>query len=189
MNRKKTIKGIDKYNTNEFENKVREIFLKIQNAWKNNNPEELIHIESSLLYERDAKKMRMYTSKNLKEVRNNIVINYAEADDYYDVGSKKIIKVKVKASMERYVYDTITGEVVEGIKEYNETKIYMLTLAKEQEKDGNIKMKCEACGAEVNIRAMGKCEYCGTLFHTNEHDWIVVDIEEYKDDDESYYSW
>lgn len=189
MRNKKTIRGMDKYNTDEFENKIKQIFLKIQNAWNKNKPEELLHIESSLLYERDAEKMRMYTSKGLKEVRNNIVINYAEADEYFEAGTKKFLKIKIKASMERYVYDTITGEIVNGIREYNETKVYILTLAKEEEKDGNIKMKCDACGADVNIRAIGKCEYCGTIFHTDEYDWTVVDIEEYKDKNEGYYPW
>ena len=28
----------------------------------------------------------------------------------------------------------------------------------------------------VNINESGKCEYCGTIFNTEEHDWVITEI-------------
>lgn len=179
---KKSINGIDKYNTNEFETKIKEIFKKIQNAWNTNNADELLHLESSMLYEKDAEKMRMYASKNIKEVRKDVVINFVDVIEKYEIANKEILKVKLKASMERYVQDVATGEIIEGIKEYKETKIYFLFFVRMIGKEGYTIAKCNGCGADVNIIASGKCEYCGTLFYAKEYDWVVADIEEYPED-------
>ena len=43
----------------EFEKWVKEIFLKIQNAWNENDYESLINIESKFLYERDSEKITL----------------------------------------------------------------------------------------------------------------------------------
>lgn len=178
---------LEKYNTDEFEEKIKKIFLKVQKAWSDNRPEDLINIESSLLYEREAEKIRRHISKNLREVRKNIVFNYIDVTEHYIAGTAEVLKVKIRASMENYIYNIITGEVVSGIREYKEIKKYILTMVKRGEKEGFINIKCDGCGANVSIMALGKCEYCGTLFYTKEYDWILEDIEVYPDDEENYY--
>lgn len=171
-------KKIDEISNSKLKDEIKEMFLKIQEAWNNNSEKDLLHLESSLLYERDAATMRMYTSMGLKEVRKCVVINYVKPAEYFEFGSKQILKVRIKASMEKYVYNPMTEEVVSGIREYKETKIHILTLIKEKNKTGHTKTKCIGCGADVNVMSSGKCEYCGTLFYTKEYDWVVANIEE-----------
>ena len=35
---------------------------------------------------------------------------------------------------------------------------------------------CPGCGAPVNVNSNGVCEYCGTVYNTEDYDWILIDI-------------
>ena len=36
---------------------------------------------------------------------------------------------------------------------------------------------CPNCGAPTKITSSGKCEYCGSIITTGEHDWVLSGLE------------
>lgn len=75
------------------------------------------------------------------------------------------------------------GEVLEGNKTTDRINRYKLTfvrktgvLTKEGEK-GHSTTNCPNCGAPTQITSAGKCEYCGSIITTGEHDWVLSNLE------------
>ena len=38
-------------------------------------------------------------------------------------------------------------------------------------------VQCPNCGAETQITVSGKCEYCGSILTTGEHNWALSNLE------------
>ena len=168
---------LEKYKDAQYVERVEEIFLKIQKAWDEDKLEELINIQSAIMLERDFAKMQRYKKENKKVVRKSVVINYVRPIYYQETEDKEILKYEIKASMESYVYDMFTEEVYEGIREYKDTNIYVLTFVKTNDIDKKTILKCEGCGAPIKAVEVGKCEYCGNVVIVSEHSWLVENIE------------
>lgn len=169
-------KVLEKYGSEEFEKWIEQTFMQIHDAWNQNKPENLVNIESNLLYERDAEKMRQYKNKGLREVRKCVVINYVQIIDHNINDVKEVLKVRIKASMENYIYDIHTGEITEGIRDYKKTDIYELILSTKKAGNKIEQIKCNGCGADIEMNANGKCEYCGNLYYTEKYDWLIEDM-------------
>lgn len=173
---------LEKLDIYEFVEWAKEVFIKIQKAKNNNDLDSLIRLESSFLFERDAEIIRRNTLANRREVRDCVVINYAKINEYECKNNYDFIRVEIKASLENYTQDITTGEVVSGIKDYKKTNIYIVTFVRRGNITGNTKMKCDSCGADVNVAASGKCEYCGNIFYMDVHDLVVGEIEVLEED-------
>lgn len=153
---------------------VKETFIKLQEAWNKNNPDDLIYIESDLLYERDAAKMRRYISENKREIRKDIVVSNINICGYEETEESKILKITLNANMERYVIDMTTNEIIDGIKDYQLDEKYLLVFGKRGERQQDT--KCIGCGANIVFNSLGKCEYCGNYIYSEEYDWVVNQI-------------
>ena len=160
----------------EFEEWVKEIFLKIQNAWNENDYESLINIESKFLYERDSEKIKKYIKENKREVRECVIISCVEIYGHKENEENQSLKAILKVSLENYVYDINTKEIFSGIKDYKVDRIYKITFRK-REKQQDQKVRCEKCNAPIDLFNTRKCEYCGTILKINKFDWVVEDIE------------
>jgi len=175
---------LNKLKEKEFDKWIKEVFIKIQNAWNENKINALVPLESGILLERDAQKMQILELEGKREVRKDTVVHYVDIYHYEKDGNVEIVKALVKATLENYIYQTGTNEVVEGIRDYNITKIYRITLKKRYNfgsELGKQIVNCKACNAKVDLKASGKCTYCGTMVYTEDHDWAVVEIEEVND--------
>ena len=153
---------------------IKEIFIRVQEAWNQNNPDALIYIESDLLFERDAEKMRKYVSENKKEIRKDIVVTSVNVCAYEETEKRKVLEATLKSSMERYVVDLRTKEIVDGIKDYQQDEEYLIVFGKRGEKQTPI--KCVGCGADITFNSLGKCEYCGNYIYSTEYDWVIEEI-------------
>ena len=178
---------LEKYNTKEFKEWIKDIFISIQNAWNENDLEKLIYLESSLLFERDAEMIRANIAANRREVRTSIVVSNIYIREYKKVENRETLKVELKASMENFVYDNFTREILSGIADYKKTNKYLMTLGKMGDKENQTKIKCRSCGAVMNIAASGRCEYCGSIGYSDLYDWIVEEIEVYEEDEEVFH--
>ncbi len=37
--------------------------------------------------------------------------------------------------------------------------------------------KCPGCGASIDANNSGVCPYCGTVYNTEDYDWVLTGIE------------
>ena len=85
--------------------------------------------------------------------------------------------------MSDYIIDATTKEVIRGDKNKELTNTYLLTFVrnssiKTEASDGEVKTtNCPNCGAPTQITSSGKCEYCGSVITTDEHDWALANLE------------
>ena len=85
-----------------------------------------------------------------------------------------------------YIKDETTGKVVMGDTTKRRTKTYVMTFARKKgvktaESTGEVKTtNCPNCGAPTKITSSGKCEYCGAVIKTGEHDWALSNLEPYR---------
>ena len=164
---------IEQFKTKEFMEWIKESFIGFQNAFSNNDLKKLMYLESSLLFERDSEIIRANIAAKRREVRDCIIINYIKILEYQKAEDREILKV----SMENYVYDVLTKEIISGVKEYKKTNKYILTFGKLGINENKTKIKCMGCGASLNISATGKCEYCGNIYYSELYNWLIEDIE------------
>ena len=53
----------------------------------------------------------------------------------------------------------------------------MLTFTKKCDATSQgIAKKCHACGAPMDVNNSGKCDYCGSIYKQEEHDWVLENL-------------
>ncbi|MBO5142685.1 MAG: hypothetical protein J6C46_06750 [Clostridia bacterium] len=164
------------YWSEEFGNWVKEIFIKSQEAWNGNKYDDLMHVETGLLYEKHTTQMKRYIKENKEEVRKNIIVYNLHPKKYEVLGDKERLTFEFKLSMERYIIDKNSGEIIEGIRDYKETYQCNLMLKKQGNKTSGT-IKCDNCGAKIKVNSLGKCEYCGNIIYSDKYDWVIEDCE------------
>ena len=70
------------------------------------------------------------------------------------------------------IWDFINTVDVKEIKE---------VLDRQMEYNYTIANVCPHCGAAVNSASAGRCEYCGSIIHTGEFNWVLSDMEGVED--------
>lgn len=104
-------------------------------------------------------------------VKDSYIVEIEEKDKYYE------IKVELISRYINYIIDRTTKEYKYGNRERRVEKKHILTFQKKKNAlvEGMAKV-CPGCGAPVNVNSNGVCEYCGTVYNTEDYDWILIDI-------------
>ena len=81
-----------------------------------------------------------------------------------------------------YIIDEKTKKAIMGNKKSYFDTIYMLTFTRRKGVKTNIvngfvSNICPHCGATVSSASSGKCEYCGSIIHTDEFNWVLSNLE------------
>ncbi len=167
-----------------FDARVREVFLKLQEAWMKQQwelarPLETDYLFSTHLYMNERFREAGYVN-HLEEIEILSVIPVKiERDAYFES-----ITVRIGARMRDYTVDG-SGGVVEGDKNILRTFSEYWTFIRaagfthdraEDEKN------CPNCGAPLKISMAGICEYCESKVTTGEFYWTLSLIEQ----DEAY---
>lgn len=99
--------------------------------------------------------------------------------DYKKTDLEDIIYVCVKVKMIEYLYDKEKEMVINGDSKLYTYKNYQIELTKKKGCNGDKKdTNCKWCGAIIKLTSEGKCQNCGRLIVTDEHDFAISDIKE-----------
>ena len=99
--------------------------------------------------------------------------------DYKKTDLEDIIYVCVKVKMIEYLYDKEKEMVINGDSKLYTYKNYQIELTKKKGCNGDKKdTNCQWCGAIIKLTSEGKCQNCGRLIVTDEHDFAISDIKE-----------
>lgn len=180
----KKIKAVDpEFNEEKFLTFAKNLYVRLQNAWTERNWEPMRTYESVELFEQHRLQLQAYIDTNRINVVDRIAVNYAKLYDFKQEGGKDILSINLKATKKDYIIDATTKEVLEGNKIDDRVTVYRMvferktgilteTATKELETTN-----CPNCGAPTNITSSGKCEYCGSLITTDNHDWVLTRLE------------
>lgn len=173
------------FNDEKFLSWAKTSFIKLQTAWTERDWETIRPIESESLFEQHSRQLKGYIDRKQINKMDRISVNYAELVSYNTDNEKDILVVALNSSMNDYIIDETTGNVVKGDKDRRITNTYKLTFIRKKgvlTSEGTDKVNttnCPNCGAPTNITSSGKCEYCGAVITTGEHDWVLNGMERF----------
>ncbi len=92
--------------------------------------------------------------------------------DYYISDGTEYLTLNIAARLLEYMTDDISGGVISGTAEQTIERLYKLTFTKACGEVDVDMTQCPRCGASLD-GAAGKCEYCDTVFHTDECNRLI----------------
>lgn len=180
------IRETDKFfNDEKFLSWAKTSFIKLQTAWTERDWEAIRPIESESLFEQHSKQLKGYIDRKQINKMDRISVNYAELVSFNTDNEKDTLVVALNSSMNDYIVDEVTGKVVKGDKDRRLTNTYKLTFIRKKgvlTSEGTDKVNttnCPNCGAPTTITSSGKCEYCGAVITTGDHDWVLNGMERF----------
>lgn len=159
-----------------------EVFVKLQNAWTARDWKQIRVLESNELFNQHNNQLKQYIDNNKINVIERLCVKNTCLKDYRVEGDKEIIEVYLMSSMQDYVIDATTKELLEGVKDRIWNMNYILTFARKKGVKTKIGAKtyittnCPNCGAPTEVTSAGQCEYCGSVIITGEHDFVLIDL-------------
>lgn len=180
----KQIKAVDpEFNEEEFLRFAKNLYVRLQNAWTKRDWEPMRPYETVELFEQHRMQLQEYIDTNRINVVDRIAVNDARLYQFKQEGGKDILSIYLKATKKDYIIDATTKEVLEGNKYEDRVTVYRMVF---ERKTGILSKKatdelettnCPNCGAPTNITSSGRCEYCGSLITTDNHDWVLTRLE------------
>lgn len=162
-----------------FEQRVREVATKLQDAWSAREWERVRPLETEGLFQMHRYWIDAYRAQGLRNLVDEFRITNVEPvkidhDAFYEA-----ITVRIHAEGRDYTVDG-KGQVVGGSKSmryWSEYWTFIRTRAVSTAPD-----LCPNCGAKVTVGATGICDYCGGKLTSGTFDWLLSSIEQ----DEAY---
>lgn len=180
------IKTIDPlFNEEEFSSWARDLFIKLQYAWSDRDWSEMRYFETKELYEQHYNQLQRYIINKQINKMERVSVNSVRYLSFEQTEEKDVLSVVLNSKLIDYIIDEGTGQVVKGDKNTYKFNNYKLTFVRQKgtkTKLGEKKLKvtnCPNCGAPTEITSVGKCSYCGSVITTNEHDWVLSNLERY----------
>ena len=177
------IQAIDpNFSADKFTAWVREVFLKLQQAWSDRDWKKIRPFESEELFSLHNSQLEEYIRGNKINLIEKIGIKSCRLVSFGEDGDKEVVKVRLSAVMRDYVVDATTRKVLESDpnKDWNMTYIMTFNRKKgvktEAGRSNMSTTNCPNCGAPTEITSAGQCPYCGSVITTGEHDWVLSDI-------------
>ncbi|MCF0125299.1 MAG: Tim44 domain-containing protein [Clostridia bacterium] len=178
------IKEIDEnFNKEEFLLWVKDVFVKMQNAWSKRDLSTLRVYQADALYEQSRLQVQGYIDRKQINMLERICVEGAELMAFRQSGDKDIIEVRLKSKMQDYIIDEETKNIIRGQKDVEKRSTYKMTFIRttgEKTETAGTTVKttnCPNCGAPTEITSSGKCQYCGSVITSGTFNWILSSIE------------
>lgn len=181
------VKKVDpNFSSDAFISWAKEVFIRIQQAWTEQNWKIIRPFESNELFNQHNNQLQEYIKQNKINVVEKINVSNAGLREFRIDGDKEVLVLELHAVMRDYVIDAKTKNVIEGDKNRDWHMKYLMTFIRKkgvQTKVGTSNKSttnCPNCGAPTEITSSGQCEYCDSVITTGEHDWVLNDIHSIK---------
>ena len=172
----------ENFSLDRFTGWVKEVFITLQEAWTAKDWSRIRPFEKEELFQQHAKQLQQYIDQGRTNHIERIAINQAYPFEYRREAEYEYLKMYLDVRMIDYVSEDATGKVVMGDKDNPYFLRYLLTFMRrngvktDAAKSNHSTTACPHCGAPTQITSAGKCEYCGFIITTGEHDWVLSDI-------------
>lgn len=178
------IKEVDPlFSKEEFLSFAKTSFVKLQEAWTQRDWSTIRTLETNELFEQHQKQLQGYIDRRQINVMERICVKSAYIAQFEQARDKDILTVVLNSKMVDYIIDEDTQKIIKGDKVTDRHSSYKMVFVrktgiKTQEGTSEIKTtNCPNCGAPTEITSSGKCEYCGSVITTGEHDWALSNLE------------
>lgn len=165
------------FNQAMFITKVNNIFIKFFTAIMKDNLAEVDHFIGDDVYQFGEDILSSIRGKNYRKMYDELNVKESSIRSIDLVDNQFIVNVFLQSRYMDYIIDLNTGNVVSGNDNSRIQVDYMLTFTKKTNASSQgIAKKCQACGAPMDVNNSGKCEYCGSIYKQEDHDWVLTKI-------------
>ena len=163
--------------------KVSNIYVQMQNNWSKKDFSPMRPYFTDTLYAQFERQLQQKIDQKVTPHIDRISVQYVELRGFKQSGGLDHIIVRLQTRITVYTTKDATGEIVAGSPSQEKFMTYEWDIARttgtktvKDEHDGLDRSVCPSCGAPVNINASAKCEYCGSILSSSEHDWVISGI-------------
>jgi hypothetical protein len=167
-----------KFDESMFISKVNNMFVKYFTAIMLGELENIKHFVSDDIYNKglaivnngkEKGQRQMYDMLNVKDSK---IVDYQVNDTVYK------INVYLQSRYLNYIISLESGNVLSGDDKDRIQVNYNIELVKKRSaKEQGIVKKCPGCGASISVNDSGRCEYCGSIYNQEDHDWVITKLE------------
>jgi len=159
----------------ELESKFSNMFIMLLLGIQTNNLDDVKHYLSESVYNKynelcekhkKNKEMQLYDEMNVKSIGIDL-----EEDENYDIANVHIVSRYMD-----YIIDLNTGKKKSGIDDHRIEVEHDLIFKKKKGAHKGAIVKCQGCGANLDVNHSGKCEYCGEIYSAEDYDFILTSI-------------
>lgn len=170
------------FNSDKFIAWSKNIFITLQTAWTERDWEKIRTLEKEELFEQHNTQIQEYIRLGRINVMERINVNQAYLHKYVRDENYENLTVCMKVRMIDYIIDEKSGKLLMGSKTADIDTTYLLTFIRSKGVtttliDGVISNSCPHCGAPVDSASAGRCEYCGSIIHLGEYNWVLSDMQ------------
>lgn len=166
------------FSESKFITNINNVFIQLHLSLTTNNIDRIKHFVSDTVYNNFKLRLNNLNNSNQVQMFDEINVKQTTILKVEEFSDKFVIKANITSRYMDYIIDKNTGKKICGDDTRRIEKENYLTF--EKKKDIVIQSearKCPSCGANIDVNANGKCEYCGTIYNLEKHDWILTELE------------
>jgi hypothetical protein len=165
----------------ELRGKVSDLYVSMQKCWTKGDISELRPFFTDALFTQFERQLAQKKEKGLTNRVENISVQNVALRGFRQENGVDHMIVRVEARIIDYTVDDSTGKVVSGSKDREKFMTYEWDMSRTSgkrslKKDGGGRPLCPSCGAPLDLNASARCEYCGSVISSSEHDWAICRI-------------
>lgn len=168
----------DSFLESKFITNVNNIFIQLHLGLTTNNLDKIKHFVNDSVFNTFKARLDNLNNNNQVQMFDEINVKQTSFLEIKELDDKFIAKVNITSRYMDYILDKNTGQKIYGDNTRRIEKENNLTF--EKKKNASLQSearKCHSCGANIDVNANGKCEYCGTIYDLENHDWILTYLE------------
>ncbi len=171
------IKLDNTFSESKFKTKVDNIFVMLHISLMTNNLSRVDHFISDNVFNEFQTRLDYLNQNNQIQMFDELNVKSTDIIDIKITDNEFIITVKLISRYMDYIIDKDSKKLISGNNTHRIEKENILIFTKKRTvKEQGFVRKCPSCGANMDINNNGKCEYCGTIYNTEDYDWILTDI-------------
>ena len=160
---------------------ISNLYVRMQNCWTAGDISELRPYFTDALFTQFERQLAQLTAAGKVNHVDRISVQNVTLRGFRQDGGKDHIIAKVETRIVDYTVDKSTGNVVSGSDSREKFMTYEWDMTRSSgfgtlKKDGVGKKSCPNCGAPLDINVSARCEYCGGVITSSEHDWAIAKI-------------
>lgn len=168
------------FNLEQFQKRVEAAFLKIQQAWSDQDLKPVRPFISDGIFERFSLQIKMMQDVGVRNIMTDVQIRHCEAIAFYNTPQFDTIHLRIAAAARDYKVDLKTGRKLPNSEHFGPFvefwSFHRRPGAKSLAAQGAIEGQCPRCASPLNIVDIVKCPSCGAQVNSGEYDWVLSEI-------------
>ncbi len=169
------------FNVDQMAQRVRTAFLKIQDAWCEQNLTAIRPFISDGVHERFALQIEEQKAFGYLDHMDHVAVNSVALVEFYEGSVFDVATLRIDAQAADYRVSAKDGRRLSGsaaVEPFVEMWSWLRRhgVTRDPSKPGLIEGNCPNCGAAIAMNQSAKCDHCGALLRSGEFDWVLTEI-------------